>query len=876
MQGFILKNLCFTIILLISILLFSLSLNGAFAANYTISDSSSESISSGITKTGVNDTLFLAPGTYNKTGDVGISISKNITIQGNGSRNSIIIDAGGLSRIFTTGSNLNVKFINIKFINGNITANGGAIYNSNSNTKLTFINCTFINNSVTNTTTSNGYGGAIYNSGHNMSIFDCDFIENNAGTNGGAIYNSGENTTIADSRFTNNLAFYSPYYNLGGGAIFNTGRYVIVSNCNFTHNNASYGGAIYNSGVNFTVFGSIFENNLAKNTSDTTAGRGGSIVNSGHNMTVSNCHFIGNSALEGGVIYNSNGGNTGQNFTVINSSFSSNSAKSGAAIYNQGGVNFNVIGSNFTNNTAQSMGGAIKNGVVYNSEGTGVNFTVSNSNFDSNTAGYGGAIYNLDCKNFTVIGSDFKNNSAIYGGAINTGSSNEFTVLNSNFSYNNATQGGAIYNNGGVFSNGTIVPVYNVTVINCNFEYNTATYGAAIFTNRSSDFNVSKSNFTENKAKGDGGGIWSTGINTIVEDSKFMNNHADLNGGGIFNGGSMIVSNNAMDSDTASGLGNVIYNNGNMTNLNLTYLDNSTWIIINNIPVLVYATITDDMGNLISGGKISFYVGGKLIGNITVLEGFASITYNPITLGILPVEGSYSGSGLYPIDIYPGQFNVIEKFKTNSTMIVLSIVQIDQKTNISGIVNDEFGNPIVNTNITIIINEETFTKATDNSGNWALIYTPNHIGNFDVFITWEGNDTHNRFTNNTSFTVDNDIFNEFINILSFDFDDYSNPTDNDMINDTNNNTDNNYLNNNSSNIYTDIISSSDNTNDSFKTNSITNSKLFALKSSINDSDKVSSKATMKNEVSMKQTGVPAIIALLTFLSMGFVIKRKQK
>lgn len=70
-----------------------LAISNVSATNQTINSSSTGGISQGITDNGDGDTLFLQSGTYNKTNqDTNIVINKNITIQGNGSANNVIID----------------------------------------------------------------------------------------------------------------------------------------------------------------------------------------------------------------------------------------------------------------------------------------------------------------------------------------------------------------------------------------------------------------------------------------------------------------------------------------------------------------------------------------------------------------------------------------------------------------------------------------------------------------------------------------------------------------------------------------------------------------------------------------------------------------
>ena len=135
-----------------------------------------QTISTGISKVDNRGTVHLTKGTfnhYNSAGhsDYGITIAKNVTIQGAGS-NQTIIDAKGLNNIFTINSgNITIRDLTIQ--NGN-ALKGGAINNINGN--LTIINCIIVNNIATN------YGGAIYNSGK-LNITGSTFT-NNTVTNG--------------------------------------------------------------------------------------------------------------------------------------------------------------------------------------------------------------------------------------------------------------------------------------------------------------------------------------------------------------------------------------------------------------------------------------------------------------------------------------------------------------------------------------------------------------------------------------------------------------------------------------------------------------------------------------------------------------------
>ena len=161
------------------------SLPTGFAANLTISEGTNGGILGALNNEDLKDgdTLFLNQGTYNKADlDRNILIDKDVTIQGKGPREKVVIDGQKSSGIFTIGEDVNVIFINLTFING-FSERGGAVFNPFPSSKLTFINCTFINNVAIN-------GGAIYNHG-SIIVENSNFINNSAKENGGAIFNSG-------------------------------------------------------------------------------------------------------------------------------------------------------------------------------------------------------------------------------------------------------------------------------------------------------------------------------------------------------------------------------------------------------------------------------------------------------------------------------------------------------------------------------------------------------------------------------------------------------------------------------------------------------------------------------------------------------------
>ncbi|WP_407423236.1 Ig-like domain repeat protein [Methanobrevibacter sp.] len=132
-----------------------------------------------------------------------------------------------------------------------------------------------------------------------------------------------------------------------------------------------------------------------------------------------------------------------------------------------------------------------------------------------------------------IDGCEFYDNVAIRGGAIAIDSSNVY-VTNSNFHNNTArlqaSQGGAIWATSGVLQ-----------ITNTVFEDNEATLGGAIYVSYDADTYISNCTFINNTAVattltyGGGGAIFSqSSIGTVIENSSFIGNYAEIDGGAIY------------------------------------------------------------------------------------------------------------------------------------------------------------------------------------------------------------------------------------------------------------------------------------------------------------------------------------------------------
>ncbi|WP_405307599.1 hypothetical protein, partial [Methanobrevibacter sp.] len=184
-----------------------------------------EDIANIISNAHAGDTINLE-GTYYGTGST-ITVNKELSIKGNG---ETILDAKNLSGILSVSAN-NVRINNIRFVNGKINANGGAINWIGRNGTIS--NCTFINCSAEN-------GGSVYWNAENGMINKSTFDHSTATQNGGAIYWNANNGEITDSIFTNSYA-------QNGGAVYvPENRNVEIKSSIFDNNIAEEeSGAVY-------------------------------------------------------------------------------------------------------------------------------------------------------------------------------------------------------------------------------------------------------------------------------------------------------------------------------------------------------------------------------------------------------------------------------------------------------------------------------------------------------------------------------------------------------------------------------------------------------------------------------------------------------
>jgi len=247
-------------------------------------------------------------------------------------------------------------------------------------------------------------------------------------------------------------------------------------------------------------------------------------------LLIENSSFVADTSdHEGGAIHLSD---KNEFVRILKSTFSNNSASGAGAINSWNTDSLFIDNSTFDGNESMAGGG----GAVSINSDTDIStyFEIKNSDFTGNKAGVlGGAIW-IGSSIVQIGNVDFIGNKAGGGGAIHGHQLEEISIYNSIFQENtsNIHEGGAMLING----DGNDVVYIDSTTFEANVD-STGPGGAIQLSNIAKGI-IKNSNFMENKAKLNGGGIssWNT-------DSLFIkNSNFDGNESTDGNGGAMTVS----------------------------------------------------------------------------------------------------------------------------------------------------------------------------------------------------------------------------------------------------------------------------------------------------------------------------------------------
>jgi hypothetical protein len=235
-----------------------------------------------------------------------------------------------------------------------------------------------------------------------LTITDCYITGNEAEADGGGIYDESCTFIISSSRIVGNTAAQ-------GGGIFNIFDAIPeIVNCEFRSNTATSGAGAFNTQALPSYKNCVFELNSATVS-------GGGMLNDTASGDVINTSFKGNSAANGGGVYNINFASP----FFTNCLFTGNNASStGGGMDNSVDAAPNLINCTFSGNSAGSDGGGIyntgsgssivvKNSIFWNNQANGVTNTESASIAENNGSN---ATYTTSLvANFTVSGGIIAN-----------------------------------------------------------------------------------------------------------------------------------------------------------------------------------------------------------------------------------------------------------------------------------------------------------------------------------------------------------------------------------------------------------------------------------------------------------------------------------
>ena len=439
-----------------------------------------------------------------------IRLNKTLTIEGNNHS----LDGKNRVRILYIHAN-DVVLKNITFKNGYSSESIGALGCKGSN--LTIINCNFINNHANGSSAGNNdavgiVGGAVYIHGNECKIVNNTFINNIVGGRGGGLAIDGKNHLIENNTFIGNKALR----HMNGGALqLGQGANAIIRGNTFKDNHAGMGGGAIE--LQHSM-GDVIENNIFINNS---ADYGGalSIYNTSY-FTLRNNNFSDNFANGekglGGVlrIYLINFSTT----SVVSENIIKNSIASvtGGAFYIFGS-NIEITKNLFLNNTAAEKGGGIINAL-------GNDITISNNEIINNSANaHGGAIY-IDGNGTTITSNKFINSNAKSGGGAIYSKGKYISITDNNFT--NSISGA---HSGAIYVEGDFALISNNNLVN-----NVATSFGGATSVKGSNANITSNNFSYSIAGTHSGAVYIDGNFALISNNNLINNTATSFGGAIF------------------------------------------------------------------------------------------------------------------------------------------------------------------------------------------------------------------------------------------------------------------------------------------------------------------------------------------------------
>jgi predicted outer membrane repeat protein len=211
--------------------------------------------------------IWVKEGAYSLASE--ISITKPVALYGGFAGNErsrekrdwkkrpTLLDAPDIGRCLSLGAD-GIRISGFVFSFGN-TPNGGAVM-ALPLSRFIIEDCLFEGNSA-------NLGGGLYSKNAAGTVNKCEFTGNMARAKGGAVYAESSVLSITNCIFSENTAGTSGSSVTGGGAVFTWGAGATIANCTFYNNSTRYkengGGAIYNFLATTVIANSILWGNTA-------------------------------------------------------------------------------------------------------------------------------------------------------------------------------------------------------------------------------------------------------------------------------------------------------------------------------------------------------------------------------------------------------------------------------------------------------------------------------------------------------------------------------------------------------------------------------------------------------------------------------------
>jgi predicted outer membrane repeat protein len=419
---------------------------------------------------------------------------------------------------------------------GNVSEerDGGAIWANGTGSETVSVNgCSFTNN-----TAAHDGGGLDLADYETVTLSTCDFANNSSGWSGGSamVWRSG--LSVTDCNFTDGTAGYY------GGAFRAVDCGIEVTDTSFIQNQGGRSGGAVNAGGAGTETAVLTRCSF---TSNTTLQHGGGLeLYDYETVTVSACGFANNeSSWSGGsaIVWRSE-------LFVEDCAFENGVAGHNGAAIRAVDCGIEIIDTSFSQNQAGASGGAV------NANGTGTEVALlTRCSFTSNiTLQHGGATEIYDYETVTLSSCIFSNNESSWGGG-------GAIVWRSNL----IMDGCEWSNNTAQHAGGAVYPVdSSVEITDTTFTENSAAIsGGAIQIRDTEELSISGSRFEGNQSSANGGAIDSHNLNSVmISDSQFIGNETTAGSGGalmLSAHDSSVLSGNTFDSNRARYDGGAVY-----------------------------------------------------------------------------------------------------------------------------------------------------------------------------------------------------------------------------------------------------------------------------------------------------------------------------